>query len=148
MAFSSLINDSRGHWIPTDKPTDKDGNPLPPKGYELIRKGRTISHIKFCLKYVKNPSNKLTKKKEEADDKNEANEINDTMLSLLKQCERSFAKVVELGKHDSPSENIDKALYNEWVQNIGLYEATYKIVGYKPSLTVLEQIRTIKTLIG
>lgn len=148
VAFSSLINDSRGHWIPTDKPTDKDGNPLPPKGYELIRKGRTISHIKFCLKYVKNPSNKLTKKKEEADDKNEANEINDTMLSLLKQCERSFAKVVELGKHDSPSENIDKALYNEWVQNIGLYEATYKIVGYKPSLTVLEQIRTIKTLIG
>ncbi|HIF9337763.1 TPA: RepB family plasmid replication initiator protein [Photobacterium damselae] len=149
ISFSSLINDSQGHWVATDKPVDSDGNPLPQRGYELIRTGRKITHIKFCVKYIKNPSSAATKKLENKDKKkNDDNGINAALLYLLNQCEASFSKVDEIKQFDQPFKHITKALKTEWEQNLVLFEANSKIVGYKPNNDVVDHMRMIKALLN
>ncbi|WP_232584266.1 replication initiation protein [Photobacterium carnosum] len=49
-AFSELLQKSQGHW----KATDEDA-----LGYRLIRTNLSFTHIEFCLKYIKNPKQKI-----------------------------------------------------------------------------------------
>ncbi|MGR5328517.1 hypothetical protein [Photobacterium damselae] len=151
-SFDSLINDSQGHWIATDKPVDENGNSLPSKGYELIRSGRNVTHIRFRVKYVKNPSAEDTKtedtKKLDNKKKNDDNGINAALFYLLNQCEASFSKVDEIKQFDQPFKHITKALKTEWEQNLVLFEANSKIVGYKPNNDVVDHMRMIKALLN
>ncbi|WP_318482590.1 replication initiation protein [Photobacterium leiognathi] len=119
-AFQQLLNESRGHWVATDVPDDPKAKP---KGYELIRVKKKVVAIRFCLKYIKNPTRKAIDSKPASDDDASA-ELLKPMTALMTTL---ASQILEVHKVKSILE-VPQEQVNQWKMAIDTYISTKTMI--------------------
>lgn len=118
-AFKQLLSKSQGYWVATDEPEDGE-----PKGYELIRVKKKITGIRFCLKYVKNPSRKQIDSKKESETEADTDGLLAPMAALM----TSLAEqILEIHKVKSVMD-VEQAQVNKWKMAIDSYLSTKVLI--------------------